>query len=124
MHEVLLIVEDRIDTLNMLAVALAKRGFITLTATCGREGLDKLRKSKVDLVILDMMLPDISGEEVLAEIRKHKEYSHVRVVILTALNMTSAEQKALLKKGAQAFLMKPVTIDMLEAELKKALKKG
>src|SRR5205814_943319 len=76
-----LIVDDDQELCAMLAEYLAPEGFLTLTAGTGPAGLEQLGRAAVDLVVLDVMLPELSGFEVLRRIRA---VSRVPVIMLTA----------------------------------------
>src|SRR4030088_3484792 len=77
----LLIVDDDQELCAMLAEYLAPEGFLTLTAGTGTSGLEQLGRAPIDLVVLDVMLPELSGFEVLRRIRAA---SRVPVIMLTA----------------------------------------
>jgi len=94
-----------------------------MTASNGRECLDKVSKHKIDLILLDMMMPGISGETVLQKIRKDKKYNKTKIIILTAAKFTEPERKKLMREGAQGFLGKPISIEALEKEMEKLLHK-
>ena len=65
----ILVVDDEADTTALVAYHLAKAGYRVTTATGGREALDAAREERPDAVVLDLMLPDLSGYDVLAELR-------------------------------------------------------
>ena len=77
----ILIVEDEDSVLDPLELLLSKEGFSIETARNGREGLDKFWKVSPDLVLLDIMLPGVSGTEVCRQIRAK---SNVPIIMLTA----------------------------------------
>ena len=77
----ILIVEDEDSVLDPLELLLSKEGFSIETARNGREGLDKFWKVSPDLVLLDIMLPEVSGTEVCRQIRAK---SNVPIIMLTA----------------------------------------
>src|SRR5437879_12140821 len=76
----LLVIDDDRELCAMLAEYLAPEGFTALTAGTGKEGLEQLARAAVDLVVLDVMMPEISGFEVLRRIRAG---SRVQVIMLT-----------------------------------------
>jgi two-component system cell cycle response regulator len=114
----LLIIEDRLDTLFLLSQALHSKGYTIYESTTGKAGLNQLKKHKVDLVILDLLLPDMHGEEVLKKIRANKKYDDVKVVILTAVMLSPKEKKEFLSKGVDGVLLKPISISTLAEEIK------
>ena len=123
MNEKILIIEDRADTMNLLKFTLEKQNYAVISAENGKRGLNALEKYPIDLVILDIMLPDISGKEILKKIRADKKYSRVKVIVLTAAKISEKEQKEFFNIGAQGFLFKPVQIEVIRNEIRKILEK-
>ena len=123
MNEKILIIEDRADTMNLLKFALEKQNYAVISAENGKRGLNALEKYPIDLVILDIMLQDISGKEILKKIRADKKYSRVKVIVLTAAKISEKEQKEFFNIGAQGFLFKPVQIEVMRNEIRKILEK-
>ena len=123
MNEKILIIEDRADTMNLLKFTLEKQNYAVISAENGKRGLNALEKYPIDLVILDIMLPDISGKEILKKIRADKKYSRVKVIVLTAAKISEKEQKEFFNIGAQGFLFKPVQIEVMRNEIRKILEK-
>ena len=81
-HKKVLIVDDEPDTLELVKLVLESGGFETVLAASGKEALNELEASKPDLVLLDIMMPDMDGWEVF---RKIKEYNvNIPIAILTA----------------------------------------
>lgn len=81
-HKKVLIVDDEPDTLELVKLVLESGGFETVLAASGKEALNELEASKPDLVLLDIMMPDMDGWEVF---RKIKEYNvNMPIAILTA----------------------------------------
>ena len=81
----LLIIDDEVHILELLRYNLESSGYDVVQAESGEEALEKLKKIKVDGVILDLMLPGIDGIEVLRQIRK-SDHMHLPVIMLTAKN--------------------------------------
>src|SRR4030088_3225334 len=82
-HRVL-VVDDEPDITALVAYHLAKEGYRVTTAANGTEALRSAREERPDLVVLDLMLPGLSGYDILAELRRHEETRDVAVIILTA----------------------------------------
>jgi len=80
----ILVVDDEADITALVAYHLAKAGYRVSTATNGTEALKAAREERPDVVVLDLMLPGLSGYEVLAELRKRDETRDVGVILLTA----------------------------------------
>jgi CheY-like chemotaxis protein len=81
-----LLVEDDKDILDLYSIAFMREGFTVYTANDGRQAIEKYHAKQPDLILLDIMMPNVDGYEVLREVRKdHKTY--VPVIMLTNLNM-------------------------------------
>ena len=80
----ILIVDDEKDILEFLSYNLKKEGFSIYTASDGLEGLEKTKKIKPDLIIVDLMMPKMNGIEMCENIRNDKKLSNVIILFLTA----------------------------------------
>lgn len=99
----ILIVEDNMEIQNMETELLRKSGYETVSAFSGTEALLLLEKEQFDLVLLDLMLPGLAGEEVLAKIR---EQSDMGVLCVSALEAVETKVK-LMRLGADDYIVKP-----------------
>jgi len=90
----LLLVEDDVDTRNMLARILSAAGWVVCEASNGREALDALSVQKPDLILLDLMMPVMNGFDFLVRLRA-SEWSDVPVVVVTAMDMTDEDRRRL-----------------------------
>jgi len=102
----ILVVDDEADITALVAYHLAKAGYRVTTATGGREALDAAREERPDAVVLDLMLPDLSGYDVLAELRRREETRQIGVLLLTA-RREEADRIRGLSLGADDYLPKP-----------------
>lgn len=103
----ILIVEDDIDINNLLSEILKNNGYEIDNAYTGREALLLLQMKEYDLVLLDLMMPNMTGEEVIEEIRKNNKVS---IIVISA----KADKKTkidVLRMGADDFIKKPFDID-------------
>ncbi|HYU45575.1 MAG TPA: PAS domain S-box protein [Terriglobales bacterium] len=110
-----LIVEDNPDMNAFLSDRLAA-SYRTVSAFDGREGLNKALELRPDLILCDIMMPVMTGDQLVREVRKHQELDHVPIVLLTA----KADDELLvqlLKEGAQDYLQKPFAADRLLAKM-------
>jgi two-component system alkaline phosphatase synthesis response regulator PhoP len=121
MKETILVVDDEKDIVDLLSYNLTKEGFKVITARNGREALERARQ-KPNLIILDVMMPELSGLEVVQELRKEKSSSSIPVLLLTAKNSESDEIVGL-EIGADDYIKKPVRIGTLLARVHAALRK-
>src|SRR6266571_2280422 len=110
-----LVVEDNPDMNRFIAETLASE-YRVATAFDGREGLEKAQALPPDLILTDVMMPRMRGDELLSELRAHTELATVPVVVLTAKADDDLRVK-LLRAGAQDFLTKPFSAEELRARV-------
>src|SRR5437588_366406 len=113
----LLVVDDDPLLRKLVTEQLARSDFDASSAGSGRECLDTLRDEDYDVVLLDIMMPDMSGLDALREIRKLDDPPEV--VMLTADTSLATGIEAM-RHGAYDYLKKPATLDEMEAVLRKA----
>lgn len=114
-----LIVEDEEKIGRFLELELIHEGYEVMKATNGREGLELAESGKADLVVLDVMLPELNGFEVLRRLRKK---SDIPVIMLTARDEVM-DKVAGLDGGADDYMTKPFAIEELLARIRLVLKK-
>ena len=114
-----LIVEDEEKIGRFLELELLHEGYEVMKATNGREGLELAESGKADLVVLDVMLPELNGFEVLRRLRKK---SDIPVIMLTARDEVM-DKVAGLDGGADDYMTKPFAIEELLARIRLVLKK-
>ena len=117
----ILVVDDVPSNVRMLAGLLKTRGFEVLTAASGQEGLDKTFTESPDLVLLDVMMPDISGYDVCRAIRARPETQMLPVVMVTALDQSEERVKGI-EAGADDFISKPINPPELLARVRSLLR--
>ena len=105
----ILIIDDDLDVRDQVATTLLASYFETYTATDGRDGVEKALKILPDLIICDMMMPFMDGQQVLAELRKHKVTESVPFIFLTAVDTRDIVRSSM-NLGADDYLFKPVNI--------------
>lgn len=107
-----LIVDDEPDILEIISYNLIKEGYEILTAKNGMEALEVVPSFKPDLIILDIMMPKMSGVEVCKILRLKPEYNDTLIIFLTALNDESSQIKGL-ETGADDYVNKPISPKVL-----------
>jgi len=117
----ILIIEDEKTLRFILAQQLEEEGFEVLEAIDGEEGLQKLKENKVDLIILDLLLPGMDGFEVLSIIKKNPELSQIPVIILSNFGEKERIEKGL-KLGVIDYIVKAnFSLDEIVFRIKKVL---
>lgn len=107
-----LAVDDIPMNLLLISKILSRLNITISTATNGREALEFIEKNKPSLVLLDLMMPEIDGYEVLKRLRENPETKDMRVVILSALNSNEDIVKGF-NMGANDFITKPIILEKL-----------
>jgi two-component system phosphate regulon response regulator PhoB len=102
----ILVVDDEPDLLELVRLSLVEAGFAVETAETGREALDKLQRSAPDLLVLDLMLPDMSGTEVCRWLRSRPEGADLLVLMLTAKG-EEVDRVVGFELGADDYVTKP-----------------
>jgi two-component system, OmpR family, phosphate regulon response regulator PhoB len=120
-HRVL-VVDDEPDITALVAYHLAKAGYRVSTAATGPEALKAAREERPDIVILDLMLPGVSGYDVLAELRRQEETRDVGVILLTA-RREEADRIRGLSLGADDYLTKPFSPQELSLRVQAVLRR-
>ena len=116
----LAVVDDEPDILMLLATKLRRFGHEVSTAADSAAGLELVRQSLPDLVILDWMMPKLTGLEVCTAIRADTKLAGIRVLLLTARTQ-QADLDSVFAAGADAYLAKPFTTKDLAAEVDRLL---
>ncbi len=116
----LLIVEDDFDISNMLRIYFDSQGYETTVAPRGEEALEICRRKLPNLIILDIMLPDINGYEVCRQLRANLRTSHIPIIFLTQRDERS-DQIAGLELGADDYITKPFDLQLLLLRVQNSL---
>jgi two-component system, OmpR family, alkaline phosphatase synthesis response regulator PhoP len=117
-----LIIEDEKDILQLVKLYLEKEGFRTVTAVTGTEGLAQVKAEKPDLVVLDLMLPELDGLEVCKRLRSNRETALLPVIMLTA-KAEESDTIVGLELGADDYVTKPFSPKTLVARVKALLRR-
>ena len=112
MRKKLLIVEDNTELLELLRLGLKQAGFSISTATNGLEALKKARSLMPDLILLDLVLPELDGFAVCERLRREEATATIPIIMLTGLN-SEFTRFAGLESGADEYVTKPASADQL-----------
>jgi len=117
----LLVVDDNPDNLDMLARRLRRRGYEVETAESGALALERLESESFDAILLDIMMPVVTGLDVLAKIRASRSKIDLPVLMATAKSDSEDVVEAL-RLGANDYVTKPINFGELLSALEVALK--
>jgi signal transduction histidine kinase len=117
----ILIIDDEPDILENLEAMLTRKGFHVSASSGGEEGLALFHQEQPDLVLLDVMMPEIDGIEVCSKIKKNPDTNHIPILLLTALNQVEDKVRGL-GAGADDFVVKPFDEAELEARIRAFLR--
>lgn len=112
---IVLVVEDNSEMNQFISETLASQ-YSTATAKDGQEGLEKALALSPDLILTDVMMPHMSGDQLVQQLRSHSQLDATPIVVLTA-KADDDLQVQLLKQGAQDYLMKPFSVEELQARV-------
>lgn len=114
----ILVIDDNADIRNLIQFIFEKAGMEVSQGTDGENGLAQLKSEKPDLVLLDSMMPGLSGLDVLKTIREDPDVnlSHVPVVMLTA-NSAAEDMNTAFELGASSYIVKPFKNNQIVAEI-------
>ena len=115
-RKLILIVDDVADNRQILERALKSSGYVTVSAQSGREALSIISRSVPDMVLLDWMMPELSGLETLRAIRELHPSSRLPVIMCTAIGEEMSVVSAI-SAGANDYMTKPISIPILRARM-------
>lgn len=120
MSKTVLVVDDEVVIAEAVAAVLQDEGYEVATATNGQEGLDQALSTKPDLVLVDMMMPVMDGEEMSRRLRENPQTCDIPIVVMSAVHRSLRE----LPFDHAAFLPKPFDLDTLLETIAKALQRS
>ncbi len=116
------VIEDDEDINELLVYNLEKEGFSVKSFLHGKDALDALNIEKPDIILLDIMLPDIDGFDICKSIRSDPKLSHIPIIMLTAKD-TEIDKVVGLELGADDYVTKPFSFRELTARIKAVLRR-
>lgn len=120
-----LVVDDNINFLQLAQLALGTDDYEVSTATDGQDGLEQARLLKPDIILMDVMMPRVSGLELMRMLLAEDELKDIPVLVMTASHFDpSTEQVFKQESNIKGFLQKPCPVNTLREQIALALKKG
>jgi CheY-like chemotaxis protein/nitrogen-specific signal transduction histidine kinase len=119
-QKVLLIIDDEEDLASMLSFRLNNVGFDTITANSGDNGIELAKKNKPDLILLDLMMPEVDGFEVSKKLKLDSSTKHIPIIVFSALGNKNTKE-SIEKLGAAGFIEKPFEPELLISKINEFL---
>jgi CheY-like chemotaxis protein len=120
-----LVVDDNINFLQLAQMALGTDEYEVHTATDGQDGLEQARKVRPDIILMDVMMPRVSGLEMMRMLLAEEELKDIPVLVMTASHFDpSTEQVFKQESNIKGFLQKPCPVNLLREQIALTLKKG
>ena len=117
----ILVVDDNPDNLEIISTRLRFRGYDVALAERGDEAIQKVHQESPDLILLDIMMPDMDGYEVARRIRAEEDIAYIPIIVVTARDSTEDKVTGL-DAGADDYLTKPINVPELEARVRSMLR--
>jgi len=108
-----LCIDDTKEITTLVDTVLTAKGHEVSICNGGREGLRLIREDNADVILLDLAMPDFSGQDVMDELIKDGTINNYNIVIFTASSMTDSQVDEYVKKGAKFVIRKPVKMNKL-----------
>ena len=121
--QTILVVDDEADLVELIGMNLERNGYDVVVARDGPGALDRARKHRPDLIVLDLMLPGLDGTEVARRLKADAATQHVPIIMLTA-KAEETDEVVGLAVGADDYMTKPFSMKVLAARVKAVLRRG
>lgn len=118
----ILIVEDNMDTYELMHFILERNGYITMLAMNGRDGVNAALKQKPDLILMDLSMPEMDGWEAARRIKSDPLTASIPLVAVTAHALPGDRQRAL-EAGCSDYVTKPINLKELVETVNRAFKR-
>ena len=122
----IMVVEDNIDEVKLIKMILEPEGYEVVTTLNGNEAKEKIKEGKIDLIVLDVMMPEMDGFAFCSWVRKSEDYKDIPVILLTGVAERIRDTKyplnGVMRADADDYLEKPVKPEVLLDVIAKLLK--
>lgn len=113
-----LYVEDNPDNRNLIRRVLSADGYDMIEASKAEQAIEKLENEKVDLILMDINMPDMDGYTLTAKIKKIEKFSKIPIIAVTA-NVMRGDREKSLEAGCDGYIQKPIDIDTLTQQIER-----
>jgi two-component system cell cycle sensor histidine kinase/response regulator CckA len=120
-HYRLLLVDDNLQSLKLLKAIYDSEGYQTVTANDGKEAMIILLNEKIDLIVTDVLMPNIDGYYLCFKVRTNEKLKDIPIIIYTATYTSQSEEKIALDMGADRFIRKPAALKVLLSAVREIL---
>jgi len=122
----ILIIDDNKDLVEIYSKRLKAEGFNIATASNAEEGLEQAKKSKPDLILLDIIMPGVKGTEMFSKLKENPKTKDIKVIFITAYADPApwgqvADRQYALRIGAQGFLRKEMSLESFVGAVKQII---
>ncbi|MCZ2126937.1 MAG: response regulator [Anaerolineales bacterium] len=115
---VILYIEDNPDNRSLVRRVLSAEGYTVLEAPQASQAFLKLESENIDLILMDINMPDMDGYTLTAKIKQIEKYKHIPIVAITANVMRGDKEKSL-EAGCDGYIQKPIDIDLLSQQVER-----
>ena len=114
----ILYVEDNPDNRNLIRRVLNAEGYAVVEAAQAAQAINRLEQEKVDLILMDINMPDMDGYTLTAKIKRMEKYSKIPILAVTA-NVMRGDREKSLEAGCDGYIQKPIDIDTLAQQIER-----
>lgn len=114
----ILYVEDNPDNRNLIRRVLNAEGYAVVEAAQATQAITRLEQEKVDLILMDINMPDMDGYTLTAKIKRMEKYSKIPILAVTA-NVMRGDREKSLEAGCDGYIQKPIDIDTLAIQIER-----
>jgi two-component system cell cycle response regulator DivK len=115
---IILYVEDNSDNRNLIRRVLEAEGYSVVDAVNAGQAIEKLEKNRIDLILMDINMPDMDGYTLTKKIKGIQNISHIPIVAVTA-NVMRGDREKSLEAGCDGYIQKPIDIDTLAQQIER-----
>ena len=114
----ILYVEDNLDNRNLIRRVLVAEGYSVVDAVNGRQAIERLAGNKIDLILMDINMPDMDGYTLTTKLKAIENFSKIPIVAVTA-NVMRGDREKSLEAGCDGYIQKPIDIDTLAQQIER-----
>jgi two-component system, OmpR family, response regulator len=114
-----LLIDDNKEITEMISFFLDSQDISCKTANNGREGLNKIKNEKFDVILLDLTMPEFNGYDIFNDLLKENLLKKNNIILFTASYITEENAQKMIEEGAKGFIKKPISIDKIIETIEK-----